>query len=251
MAAPLLIGNWKSNTTLAEAEILVDAAIAASSEVSDSVQVGVAPPLLWLVPLHDKIAESTLWLGAQTSSATDTGAFTGEVTASMLKDYVDFVIVGHSERRAYYGETDAVVGEKVTRLLEQNLHVVLCVGEVLAQREAGDAESVVKAQLLAALEGFPSDRRADLVIAYEPVWAIGTGVAATSDDAETMSAFIRGVLDERFGDSGDIVIQYGGSANEKNAHELLAQPHVGGLLIGGASLKPNAFTAMIQAAARV
>lgn len=250
MTPPLLIGNWKSNTTFAEAEALVDASIAAKHAVGDAVWVGVTPPYPWLMSLKDKVrASDNLWMGAQNCSATDTGAFTGEVTASMLKECATFVLVGHSERRALFGEDDEVVREKVTRVMEQDLHAVLCVGEVLEQREAGKAKDVVKQQLLAALEGFPEDRLSRLVVAYEPVWAIGTGVAATADDAEEMCAYIRELLNERFGDSDQVIIQYGGSANEKNAADLLSKPNVGGLLIGGASLKPDAFTEMIRAAA--
>ncbi|MCO5216065.1 MAG: triose-phosphate isomerase [Thermomicrobiales bacterium] len=248
MTPPLLIGNWKSNTSYTEAVSLVDASLEAVIAADGKVWVGVTPPFPWLMALRERLGQGHLWIGAQNCSATEMGAYTGEVTASMLKDCVTFVIVGHSERRAYYGETDDVVRAKVTRVLEQDLHAVLCVGEVLEQRQAGDAEHVVKTQLLAALEGYPEDKLYRLVVAYEPVWAIGTGVAATAEDAEDMCAFIRGVLNDRFGDSSDIIIQYGGSANEKNAAELLAKPNVGGLLIGGASLKPDAFAAMIQAA---
>lgn len=249
MTPPLLIGNWKSNSTFAEAEALVTASIAAKDAAGEAVWVGITPPFPWLMALKDTVRASNLWMGAQNCSATTSGAYTGEVTAAMLTECATFIIVGHSERRAYYVESDEVVREKVTRVLEQDLHAVLCVGEVLAEREAGEAEAVVKRQLLAALEGFPEDRLYRLVVAYEPVWAIGTGVAATAEDAEDMCAYIRTLLDERFGDSSAIIIQYGGSANEKNAAELLAKPHVGGLLIGGASLKADAFAAMIEAAA--
>jgi triosephosphate isomerase (TIM) len=251
MTPPLLIGNWKSNTTYAEAEALVDAGIVAKNAVGESVWVGVAPPFPWLMALKAKVRDSELWMGAQNCSATDVGAFTGEVTASMLKECATFVIVGHSERRAHYNDTDDVVRKKVTRVIEQDLHPVLCVGEMLGEREAGKAEDVVKRQLLAALEGFPDARKDRLVVAYEPVWAIGTGVAATADDAEEMCAYIRGLLNVRFGDSRQTVIQYGGSANDKNAGELLSKPNVGGLLIGGASLKADAFNEMIASAAAV
>lgn len=252
MTPPLLIGNWKSNTTFAEADALVDAGIAAKEAVGERVWVGVAPPYPWLMSLKDKVrASNDFWMGAQNCSATESGAYTGEVTASMLSECATFIIVGHSERRALFGETDDIVREKVARVLEQDIHAVLCVGEVLEERESGNAQSVVKRQLLAALEGCPEDKLYRLVVAYEPVWAIGTGIAATADDAEEMCAFIRGLLNERFDDSGQIVIQYGGSANEKNAAELLSKPHVGGLLIGGASLKADAFTAMIQAGASI
>lgn len=255
MTPPLLIGNWKSNTTYAEAEALVDAGIVARQAAGESVWVGVTPPFPWLMALRQKMNAHSgqgtqLWIGAQTCSATGNGAYTGEVTAAMLREVVTFVLVGHSERRASFGETDEIVRAKVQQVIENGLHAVLCVGEVLEQREAGRAESVVKSQLLAALEGYPEDQLYALVIAYEPVWAIGTGVAATADDAEDMCRFIREVLNERFGDSSMVIIQYGGSANEKNAGELLAKPHVGGLLIGGASLKSEAFAAMIEAAAR-
>lgn len=249
MNPPLLIGNWKSNTTFAEAEALVEASIAAKHAAGEAVWVGVTPPYPWLMALKDKVRTSDLWMGAQNCSATDSGAFTGEVTASMLKECATFVLGGHSERRALFGETDDIVHSKVTRIIEQDMHAVLCVGEVLEEREAGAAQDVVKRQLLAALEGFPEDKLYRLVVAYEPVWAIGTGVAATADDAEEMCAFIRELLNEKFDGSGQIIIQYGGSANEKNAAELLAKPSVGGLLIGGASLKPDAFGAMVRAAA--
>jgi triosephosphate isomerase len=256
MTPPLLLGNWKSNTSYAEAEALVHAAIAAKKAAGESVWVGVTPPFPWLKALRATIdaqgSDGTqVWMGAQNCSATTTGAYTGEVTAEMLAECVTYVIVGHSERRALYSETDEVVREKLTRVLEQDLHAVLCVGEVLEQREAGEAKNVVRRQLLAALEGYPEDRLYRLVVAYEPVWAIGTGVAATAGDAEDMCAYIREVLDDRFDDSSWIIIQYGGSANEKNAAELLAKPNVGGLLIGGASLKADAFTAMVEAAASV
>lgn len=251
MTPALLIGNWKSNTTFADADALVDAGIAAKQAAGDSVWVGITPPYPWLMALKDKVRASELWMGAQNCSATTAGAYTGEVTAAMLSECATFVIVGHSERRALFDETDAIVREKVARVLEQNLHVVLCVGEVLNQRQAGQAKDVVKNQLLAALEGYPEDRLYRLVVAYEPVWAIGTGVAATADDAEEMCAYIRTLLDERFGDSSAVIIQYGGSANENNAAELLSKPHVGGLLIGGASLKSDTFTAMVATAANV
>ncbi len=255
MNPPLLIGNWKSNTTYGEAESLVDVTIRAKQKARDNVWVGITPPFPWLMALRPKIRSQDefmegdqVWMGAQNCSATEMGAYTGEVTASMLRECATFVIVGHSERRALYGETDDVVREKVARVLEQDMHAVLCVGETLEERESGSAKDVVKRQLLAALEGYPDDRLFRLVVAYEPVWAIGTGVAATADDAEEMCAFIRELLNERFGDSSQVIIQYGGSANENNVTELLTKPNVGGLLIGGASLKPDAFSNMIRAA---
>lgn len=251
MAPKLLIGNWKSNTTHDEAQAITRAAIAAKQAVGDKVWVGITPPFPWLMSLKPLVSGSGVWMGAQNCSATDNGAYTGEVTARMLAECATFVIIGHSERRACYGETDAVVKAKIAQAMEQKLDVVLCVGEVLAQREAGEQNAVVKSQLLAALDGFPQDQLAHLIVAYEPVWAIGTGVAATADDAEDMCAFIRATLDERFGDSSAVVIQYGGSANDTNAAELLGKEHVGGLLIGGASLKPDAFTAMVAAAAEI
>lgn len=249
MTPPLLIGNWKSNTSLEEARTLARASVDAATRAGESVWVGVAVPAPWLLPVKELTEGTQVWSGAQNVSATDNGAFTGEVSAGMLKECARFTLIGHSERRAYYGETDEVVKDKIGKSLAADLVAVVCVGEVLEQREAGDAESVVTDQLEKALAEYPTDRLADLVIAYEPVWAIGTGVSATSDDAEQMCKTIRTWLDERFGDSSSVVIQYGGSANEKNAAELLQQKHVGGLLIGGASLKPDAFAAMIDAAA--
>lgn len=249
MTTPYLVGNWKMNTTLDEARELATAASALADEVTGHVDVGIAPPFPWLVPLQEIVASSALRLGAQDCAATDNGAYTGDVSAAMLAPVVSFVIIGHSERRAYHQETDEVVKSKIGKALAAGLDVILCVGETAGERDAGNAQEVVRRQLEGALDGMDASDLAHMTVAYEPVWAIGTGVAATPDDAAEMSRFIREQLVARVGPAGDGVrILYGGSANDANAASFLSAEAVDGLLIGGASLKIPAFTAMVEAA---
>lgn len=252
MTTPYLVGNWKMNTTLAEAEQLARTAVDLAGSVGDAVDIGIAPPYPWLVPLSDIVKDSGVRIGAQDCAATDNGAYTGDVSASMLAPYASFTIIGHSERRAYHNETDAVVKTKIGKALAAGLDVILCVGESEGEREAGEAKNVVRKQLEGALDGMDASDVAQLTVAYEPVWAIGTGKAATPDDAAEMSIYIREQLVARVGDAGNGVrILYGGSANDANAASFLAAESVGGLLIGGASLKPVAFSAMVEAAANL
>lgn len=250
MTTPYLVGNWKMNTSLQEAEDLARAAIALAAKVGDAVDIGIAPPYPWIVPLREIVDGSGVALGAQDCAANDNGAYTGDVSASMLAPYADFTIIGHSERRSYHNETDQVVKTKIGKALAAGLDVILCVGESAGEREAGEARTVVQRQLEGALDGMDAADVSHLTIAYEPVWAIGTGLAATPDDAAEMSLFIRDQLVSRVGDAGATVrILYGGSANDANAGTFLAAEAVDGLLIGGASLKIPAFTAMVEAAA--
>jgi triosephosphate isomerase (TIM) len=250
MTTPYLVGNWKMNTSLAEAEELARAATALAEQVGDAVDIGIAPPFPWIVPLRRIAAGSRVRLGAQDCAANDNGAYTGEVSASMLAPFSDFTIIGHSERRSYHNETDQVVKTKIGKALAAGLDVILCVGESAGEREAGEAKTVVQRQLEGALDGMDAADVGHLTIAYEPVWAIGTGLAATPDDAAEMSLFIRDQLVKRVGEAGGSMrILYGGSANDANAGTFLAAEAVDGLLIGGASLKIPAFTAMVEAAA--
>ncbi|HRA48577.1 MAG TPA: triose-phosphate isomerase, partial [Thermomicrobiales bacterium] len=212
-----VLGNWKSNTTLAQG---MDLAKAASQPTSSQVQVGIFPPLVWLHPLRNSLQGRSTWLGAQTCSATGPGAFTGEVTAGMLSDMCDAVLIGHSERRALYGENDAVVRAKLDQILLSPMVAVLCIGEVLEERQAGVAEIIVRQQLDSALRDqavLDPDR---LLIAYEPVWAIGTGTACSVEESEAMCRFVHDWCRESLG--FDLPVLYGGSVNPENAAELIA-----------------------------
>jgi triosephosphate isomerase (TIM) len=251
MTTPYLVGNWKMNTTLDDATTLARSAVELAGTSGNAVDIGIAPPYPWLVSLSGIVAGSSLRLGAQDCAATDNGAYTGDVSAAMLAPYCAFTIIGHSERRSHHGETDAVVKTKIGKAFAAGLEVILCVGETSGQRDAGEAKTVVERQLQGALDGMSTADVSRLTVAYEPVWAIGTGVAATPDDAAEMSRFIREELSARHGGGTDAVrILYGGSANENNAADFLGAEAVDGLLIGGASLKIPAFAAMVEAAAR-
>jgi triosephosphate isomerase (TIM) len=250
MTRPFLVGNWKMNTTLDEAKALAQSAVEIAGKLGTSVEIGIAPPSPWLVSLRPILEGSAVRLGAQDCAATENGAYTGDVSATMLAPFCDYTIIGHSERRSYHNETDDIVRMKIGKAIDAGLDVILCVGESATEREAGDAQNVVKRQLDGALSGFPEANLSHLTVAYEPVWAIGTGVAATPDDAADMSVFIREQLTEAFGKASEGVrILYGGSANDQNAASFLAAEAVDGLLIGGASLKIPAFSAMVEAAA--
>jgi triosephosphate isomerase len=250
MTTPYLVGNWKMNTTLEEARSLAHSALELAGRIGNAVDIGIAPPYPWLVSLRPILEGSAVRLGGQDCAANDNGAYTGDVSATMLAPYCSFAIIGHSERRSYHNETDEIVKTKIGKAIDAGLDVILCVGESAGERESGQAQIVVKRQLDGALDGIGESGLSRLTIAYEPVWAIGTGVAATPDDAAEMSVFIRESLTGAFGSTSDGVrILYGGSANEKNAASFLTAEAVDGLLIGGASLKIPAFTAMIEAAA--
>jgi triosephosphate isomerase (TIM) len=243
---PLIAGNWKMNKLPSEA---VSWANTFKSQVGSSkAEVLICPPFTHLSGLCNVLA-GTVAVGSQDVSQHPEGAYTGEISAAMLKDLgVTYIIIGHSERREYHKENDALVNTKVKRVLEQGLKPILCVGESLSQREAGQAESVVIAQLKAGLEGVTFSNANDLVIAYEPIWAIGTGKTATADDAQSMSATIRKTLAQLYPDKATSMrILYGGSMKPSNAKELLEKPDVNGGLIGGASLKIEDLLGIIQA----
>jgi triosephosphate isomerase (TIM) len=247
---PLIAGNWKMHKLPSEASAWLGAFLGRLDDVAhDHCELLLNVPYTHLAPMVAVARGSAVAIGAQDVSAHAEGAFTGEVSAGMLRDVgARYVIVGHSERRAYHDEDDALVNAKLTRALDEGLVPILCVGEKEDERLAGDAETVVLRQLAADLEGVALGSPDALVIAYEPVWAIGTGRTATADDAQQMGATVRTALVSRFGDeAGAVRVLYGGSMKPDNAAELLARPDVDGGLIGGASLDADQLLAIVAA----
>lgn len=243
----LIAGNWKMNKTATEAVELAKPVIASVANQND-IDVLMCPPFTSIAAVSALVGNSTVCVGAQNMSDKASGAYTGEVSAAMLRDLqVSYVILGHSERRSYYGETDEFINRKVLAALDNNIKPVLCVGETLAEREAGKVESVIKTQLVGDLKDVPAEKAENIVIAYEPVWAIGTGKTATPEQAQEVHAFIRSQLISLLGQVGtSIRILYGGSMKPANADELLAKPDIDGGLIGGAALVAKDFLALIE-----
>jgi triosephosphate isomerase len=249
----LIAGNWKMNKTPAEGVALVRDIVAAAGKQTD-VEVVVCPPFTALESAGKALEGSEVKLGAQNMHFEASGAFTGEISAPMLRAlFATHVILGHSERRTLFGETDELVNKKTLAALKNQLKPILCVGETLAEREAGATLKVVQTQTERGLEGVSKEQAATLVIAYEPVWAIGTGKVATTAQAQEVHAFIRGLLVKLFGEAiaQKVRILYGGSMKPSNAPELLAQKDIDGGLIGGASLEARSFVELITAAAAV
>ena len=241
MRTPIIAGNWKMYKSVAEAVEFV-AAIKEDLAAIEGVDKVIAPPFVALSPLADLLAGTPIGLSAQNMYPEPSGAYTGEIAPTMLVDLCQYVILGHSERRAYFGETDAGVNHKVLAALQYQLTPIVCVGENLEQNEAGLTDSLVAKQVRAALQGVPADDLARIVIAYEPIWAIGTGRACDPDSAQhVIGAVIRGTLREMAGDAtADLIrIQYGGSVKPENVADFMAQPDIDGALVGGASLKPS------------
>ncbi len=246
MKKKLIAGNWKMNGSLAANEVLVKALVAGAPQ--DGCLVAVCVPAPYLAQVQGLAAGSAIALGAQDLSQHESGAFTGEVSVGMLREMgVRYCLVGHSERRQYHGETDAVVALKAQRALAGGVTPVVCVGETLAEREAGHTEEVVKRQLAAVIHA-NGHCISEIVVAYEPVWAIGTGKTATAEQAQAVHAVLRGQLRAATEHADRIHILYGGSMNAANAAELLAQPDIDGGLVGGASLKSADFLSIIAAA---
>lgn len=244
----LIAGNWKMNTNTAEGAALIagiEEGIAADSSLLERCDFLVCPPALYIEDAKSN-SQNTLY-GAQDCSAQDSGAYTGEIAASMLKDKgCSHVIVGHSERREYHAETNEIVAAKAAKAHENGLAAIICVGEKEEERDAGTHESVVEKQLKGSI---PADASAqNTVIAYEPVWAIGTGKTASAEDASAMHDFIRGKLNGLISDPDNVRILYGGSLKPGNAKDLLSQPNINGGLIGGASLNADDFLAIAKAA---
>ncbi|MEE9368960.1 MAG: triose-phosphate isomerase [Pontiella sp.] len=250
MRKKIIAGNWKMNKTVADA---VELANAIKLELGDckGVDVVLCPPFTALKSVCDIVSETHINMGSQNMSSEEDGAYTGEISHSMLKElYVRYVILGHSERRQYYKETNEWINKKVIKALEKNLRPILCVGEKLEDRESGNTEKVVEVQVREGLKNVAADAYTELVIAYEPVWAIGTGKVATSQQAQDVHAFIRGIVKDMVGaEAADAVrIQYGGSMKPGNAPELLSQPDIDGGLIGGAALDASSFAGIVKAA---
>ena len=251
MRKPFVAGNWKMNKTGEESRLLVAELLPELQKIS-GVDCAVCPPFPYLVSLSNMLAGSGIGLGAQNMHWEASGAYTGEVAPKMVAEFCQYVILGHSERRAYFGETDEMINKKVKAALANGITPIMCVGETLAENEAGRTAEVVSRQTRLGLEGIPADEAQKVVIAYEPVWAIGTGRAATSEQAQAVHAnVVRTTLKELLGEAAAqaIRIQYGGSVNAKNAAELFAMPDIDGALVGGASLKAPDFVAIVQAAA--
>jgi triosephosphate isomerase len=263
---PIMAGNWKMNCDNVEAQALADGVVARAGQVEDAIVI-LCPPATALTTVQASIANSNVKLGAQNLFWEPEGAFTGEISAKMLLSCgCKYVIVGHSERRgrfgvvdeadaadlaAIFGDTDATVNRKTRAALAAGLRPIACCGELLSERQAGDTDAVVEAQVRAILDGLDAAGAGRLVIAYEPVWAIGTGRNATPEQAQEVHAMIRGLLAELYGNAvaGQTRIQYGGSAKPANTAELMANPDVDGLLVGGASLKVEDFAAMVKTVA--
>ena len=248
MRRPFLAGNWKMNLDRRSALDLVARVRAAADRRAD-VDVAVFPSHVYLDEVARALAGSRVRLGAQDMCQEDSGAFTGEVSAAMLKDVgCELVVLGHSERRHVFGESDELVGAKVRKAIEAGLEPILCVGETIDEREGGRTEEVVKRQLVTGLEGVTAAQMARVTIAYEPVWAIGTGLTATPEQAGAVHDYLRGVLpglfDEALADT--VRIQYGGSVKPANVSELMSVEGIDGALVGGASLDGDSFTAIIE-----
>ena len=246
MKKKLIAGNWKMNGSLAANQALLQEII--SGVGSPAADVAVCVPAAYLAQIQLLLKDSAIVLGAQDVSAHESGAFTGETSGAMLKEFgVRYCLVGHSERRQYHAETDAVVALKAQRALAHGITPIVCVGETLAEREAGRTEEVVKRQLAAVIH-VNGHCISEIVVAYEPVWAIGTGKTASAEQAQAVHAVLRAQLHAATEHSDRIHILYGGSMNAANAAQLLAQPDIDGGLVGGASLKAADFLAIIAAA---
>lgn len=236
--------------TRGDARALADGIVRGLPQALDGVEVAVFPPFTAIAEVVAAVADSDIAVGAQNFYPEDNGAFTGEISAPMLLDAgATRVLAGHSERRHVIGEDDAFVNRKMKAALSHDIQPTLCVGEKLEEREAGQMEAIVERQVRAGLEGIGAEHAAELTLAYEPVWAIGTGLTATPEQAGEAHMFIRGLLNDLFGARGaSIRILYGGSAKPQNARELLAVPEIDGLLIGGAALTADSFCRMVQSA---
>ena len=252
MRKPFVAGNWKMNTDSRSGVALAEGIASGSEDLAgEKVTVAVCPPFVYLPSVAEAVKHSNVAVGAQDIYFEPNGAFTGEISVSMIKDVgCVYVICGHSERRHVIGETDELINKKVAAAITGGLLPILCVGELLSEREAGQTNDVVTRQLKEGLAGLNAEKVSAVTIAYEPVWAIGTGKTATPDQAQEVHELIRKLLAEMYSDevAVEIRIQYGGSAKPSNAAELLGRPDIDGLLVGGASLKVDDFIAIIRAA---
>ena len=249
MRTPVIAGNWMMNLLVGDALSLVEELKELLAEVTD-VEIVVCPPYTALYPVGQALAGSTIALGGQDCYPVENGAYTGEISPSMLKDAgCAWTIVGHSERRRYFDETDDFLNRKLKFALASDLKVMFWVGETLEEREAGEMDDVLRRQVREGLEGLSEADFGRLLIAYEPVWAIGTGLTATPDQADEAHGFVRALVREQYGDtvSEGLRIQYGGSVKPENAVELMEKSNVDGALVGGASLKAESFASIVKA----
>lgn len=247
----IIAGNWKMNMLASGAKAFADELLPLIQGFQEWCGAAICPPFALLPAVLGSFQGSPVGVGAQNMSEHESGAYTGEVSCEQLTDLgVSYVIIGHSERRAYYGETDATVNKKALAALDSPLRPIICVGESLEQREMKVTFDLVSMQVKAAMYGVPADKLGRVIIAYEPIWAIGTGKTATPDDAQDVCREIRKAIGSLYGAEAakTVTILYGGSMNDKNAFELLAKQDIDGGLIGGASLKPPSFAAIINAA---
>lgn len=250
MRTPIIAGNWKMNKTAVEAVAFVREIRNSLSQIKGVDKV-VCPPFIALPGVFDALQATDIGIGAQNMHFAESGAYTGECAPNMLTPFCQYVIIGHSERREYFNETDEGVNKKAKAALAYGLTPIICVGETLAQNEAGETQAFVSGQVRAALAGLTADQVASLVIAYEPIWAIGTGKSASAAEAGSIIGLsVRGPIAEMFGEetAQKVRIQYGGSANENNIAEYMAQPDIDGALVGGASLKAS-FVELVKNAA--
>lgn len=248
MRTPFIAGNWKMYKTVEEAVTLVRE-LRDALDGLEGCDVAVCPPFTALAAVRDALAGSTIRLGAQNVHWKDEGAFTGEVSPLMLRGLCEYVIIGHSERRHHFGETDEIVNKKLVAALAHGLKPILCVGENIDQNRAGKTEAVVGGQVRTDLAGIPPEQVRLITIAYEPIWAIGTGLPATGDEANRIiGGTVRGTLAELYGDeiAQAVRIQYGGSVKPDNIAEFMEQPEIDGALVGGASLKAEDFVAIVK-----
>jgi len=253
---PIFAANWKMNKGAVETEDFVKSFLSKIQGQNFAAEIVIAPPFIALPKLADLLHTATavqnahaIQIGAQNCSEYDSGAYTGEISVLMLREFfVHYVILGHSERRSIFGETDASINAKLKKAREANLKPIFCIGETLAEREGGKLESVLRTQVTEGLKDISEKDLAETVIAYEPVWAIGTGVTASSQQAQDAHAFVRSLIADLYGAdaAGKIRIQYGGSVKPGNAAELMACPDIDGALIGGAALEPQSFLDIIR-----
>ncbi len=246
MRKPIIAGNWKMNKTIKEAMDFVNDV--KDKVQNDKVEAVICAPFTLLKDLKEATKGTNIKIGAQNMHYADNGAFTGEIAPNMLKELdIDYVVIGHSERREYFNETDETVNKKVLKALEVGIDPILCCGETLEEREAGKTKEVCKVQVEKALENVSKDDLEKVVIAYEPVWAIGTGKTATSEDANDVIKYIREVVANLYGDLANKVrIQYGGSVKPQNVAEIMAQSDIDGALVGGASLESSDYTKLVN-----
>jgi triosephosphate isomerase len=252
MRTPFVAGNWKMNKTVAEARDLVSVMGKELNKI-ENIDIVLCPPFISILAIANLLQDTKIGVGAQNIHWEEKGAFTGEVSPSMVKEFCNYVIIGHSERRSYFGETNETVNKKVHAAIKNGLTPIVCIGETLEENKAGRTAEVVSSQTLEGLKGIDAATAAGIVVAYEPVWAIGTGLAATADDAQNVHKnILRKSLTDLFGEDAaqKIRILYGGSVNAANAADYFTREDIDGALVGGASLKTEDFVAIAKAASK-